>query len=272
MIVKKFTWLATGTLAIICLLGMQAVQATTAITFLDSSGNPAALNPASPTHANASDYSAAGLNIGQSGYLFFNFGQTADTGPLPVGDNRADALPSWIGVDYDPNSATYSFGQDAGFEAFSQGGVSSWASLTLPDGTTGNSGAIIDPKADNNSNNTIKNLPILAGAPSSFLLHIVTDNTNLDHDPVNRIRAREDISGFDAKTRNLSFNSNPDVYTFRYDGVAVGDVIKVQLNSGVGGVSPSIAGIMFDVVPEPASAMMLLLGGLGLALAGRCRR
>ena len=273
-VTKKFG-LTLGALAVACLLVVQPVRATTAITFLDSAGNPATINPALPTHT-SSDYSNSGLDLGNDGFLFFNFGQTSPTqGTFPNADvtsqNAANQLPAWIGVDFDPTSATYSFGKDPGLEAFAKGGQPGWANLTLPDGASGASGALVDPQSDNNSSNTITGLSILAGAPSSFLMHIVTDNTNGEHDAVDRFRAREDLSGLDSKLRSLTFDGNPDVYTFRYDGVVAGDIIKLQLNSGVLGEDASIAGIMFDtVVPEPTSAMLLVLGGIGLI--GRRRR
>jgi len=266
----RFTLIA---LTAVCLLGLQAAQATTMITFLDSGGNPAPLDPALPTYANSSDYSPAGLNIGQAGYLFFDWNLGADSGIDSEVDESswANTLPSWLSVDPVEGSGTYSFGEDAGAEAYSRGGVANWASITLPDGVApGLSGALVDPKAENNSNNTIKNIGIGAGAPSTFLLHIVTDNTALAHAPVNRIRAREDVSGLDARAKNLVFNGSPDVYTFKYSGVVAGDIIKLQLNSGIDGVIPGIAGIMIDmVIPEPTSFVLISLGACGLGLVRR---
>lgn len=252
------------TLALAGLLVVIAAQAqaTTNIEYFQQ------ISPAVPTHPGATDYSDAGLDLGNAGYLFFNFDAPgATTGP--VDQNVVNALPSWLGVDFDPLSPNYSFGQDVGEEAFSKGGETSWSTLTLPDGTTGLSGALVDPRADDNSNNTIKNLAVLSGAPAGFYLHIVTDNTNLEHDSANRLRAREDVSDLDVRLRDPSFDGSPDVYTFLYRGVAPGDVVKIQLNSGVAGESPSIAGIMFDVVPEPASGALIAIGALGLGLLRR---
>jgi hypothetical protein len=49
--------------------------------------------------------------------------------------------------------------------------------------------------------------------------------------------------------------------------------IKLQLNSGVVGETASIAGIMFDVVPEPSSALLLLIGSItGVAISLRRRQ
>ncbi len=265
---KKLSWLGIAALTVVCLPSVQVVRATTSVTF--PSG---VLDPALPTYADETDYSPSGLNLGKDGYLFFNFDASTDSGNDPVGDDRADTLPSWIGVEYDPIFAAYSFGTDPGQETYSRGGVTTWASITLPDGIApGLSGALVDPAADDNSDSAIYNLAILPGAPSSFWMHVVTDNTNLEHDSAGRIKAKDNVSGEEARLNNLTFNGIPDVYSFLFKGVTAGDVLQVQLNSGVAGEDPSIAGIMFDVVPEPTSAALLLLGGVFLGLADRRRR
>jgi hypothetical protein len=281
MNIRKLEVLALTMLATTCLLGGHFAQAATTIQYLDGVTGLTAPGfdgtPTAPTHSGATDYSITGLDIGNDGFVFFNWDAASPTQgvynfPDTISQNLNDQLPSWLSFDYDPSSVDYSFGDDVGEEAFAKGGESSWATLTLPDGDTGLSGALVDPRATNNSNNTISDLPILAGAPSSFLLHVITDNTNLEHDPLNRIRAREDVSGEDSRASNLSFDGSPDVYTFRYDGVVAGDSVKIQLNSGVAGEAPSIAGFMIDVVvPEPTSAALLVLGSLGL-ISRRRRR
>jgi hypothetical protein len=63
----------------------------------------------------------------------------------------------------------------------------------------------------------------------------------------------------------------PDVWSWAYSGFQAGDIIKLQLNSGVAGEAASIAGIMFDVIPEPSSALLLMLGAVGCAFARRRR-
>lgn len=239
----------------VCLLVPAAAHATTGVTYIGS-------------NMDATDYSAAGLGIGQDGFLFFDWNLTADSGVDEDVDENAwiNTLPAWLSVDAVEGSPTYSFGEDAGFHSYSRGGVSSWATLTLPDGSNGLSGALVDPRAADNSNNTIKSIVVGAGAPSNLVMHVVTDNTAGDHDPQNRIRAREDISDLDDRASDLVINGVPDVYSFRYDGLAPGDELKIQLNSGVAGEAPSIAGIMFDVVPEPSSLLLLSLSVLGLSL------
>ena len=62
-------------------------------------------------------------------------------------------------------------------------------------------------------------------------------------------------------------NGSPDVYTFLYSGMTDTSFIKLQLNSGNAAEAASIAGIMFDVVPEPSSFALVLLGAIGCASA-----
>ena len=224
------------------------------------------IDPAVPTHSDVSDFSPTGLNLGNEGFAFFNWDQSAPSiGPVAL--NVYDSMPSWLQFDYDPNSPTYSFGDDPGLEAYSKGGFG-YSTLTLPDGTTGESGALVDPAAEDNSNNTIPRLTLGAGAPDYFWVHYVTDNTNGDHNSVDRLRAREEDGNTDVRLRNLSFNSEPDVYSFFYTGMLPGNYLKLQLNSGVPGVQPSIAGIMIDI-PEPTSMALVMLGSIGLIVRRR---
>jgi hypothetical protein len=170
-------------------------------------------------------------------------------------------LPSWAGplnhaIVGDPGFATRSFSQDG--PARSKGGQSGWSTLKLPNGEIGLSGAIVDPHTINNSNNTINRIQLSAGVPSSFYFHILTDNTNQQHDPTNRLRARADDNGANIDPATFpapgtaGFNGIPDVYTFRYDGFAGGDFIKLQLNGSpapAGGAS--FGGFLFDTDFDP---------------------
>jgi len=218
------------------------------------------------------DFSPAGLNIGRAGYWFPQFAAASPVAGRPTNENDRDALPGWAGPlnhttsVLDPGFATRTFSQDNG-GVRSKGGQASWNTLTLPNGETGLSGAIVDPQTVGNSNNTINRIFLSGGLPgealpASFLLHVVTDNTAGDHNPANRLRARgegptQPDVGFQLSAGDLSFNGVADVYTFRYDGWEAGDWFKLQLNGGPGGAS--IAGLMLDVVPEPT--------GVGLAAA-----
>jgi hypothetical protein len=87
--------------------------------------------------------------------------------------------------------------------------------------------------------------------------HVVTDNTSFQHNPTNRLRARGNAGGVDIEantypqTAALNFNGIADVYTFRYDGFAAGDFIKLQLNGDAADEGASFGGLLFDEVFAP---------------------
>jgi hypothetical protein len=221
------------------------------------------------------DFGSSGLDIGRAGYWFPQFAAAGAVAGRPTDENDRDALPAWAGPlnhvtsPFDPGFSTRTFSQDNG-GVRSKGGQSSWNTFTLPSGETGLSGAIVDPQTVNNSNNTINRIFLNNGTagdalPGSFLLHIVTDNTGGEHNPVNRLRPRgEGPTQTDVSVQlgaaDLTFNGTADVYTFRYDGWEAGDWIKLQLNGGANGAS--VAGVLFDVVPEPTGPMMLAMAAL----------
>jgi len=222
--------------------------------------------------ATSSDYSNTGLNLGTAGYWFANFGASTPVSGAAVDSNAASSLPAWVTVNGAPDTTFSS-------SATSKGGQAGWANITLPNGTTGLSGAVVDSNTANNSNNTIRALELGVGTPSSFFFHVVTDNTAGENNPTARLRARGervgvfDISGPNAPTGlAANMNGSPDVYTFRYDGFAAGDIIKLQLNSGNAAMQASIAGFMVDPIPEPASAGLLAMGAIGLFRTVRRRQ
>jgi len=204
----------------------------------------------------------ARLNIGNAGYWFPQFDAASPVEGRPTGENVRDALPSWAGPlnhatsIFDPNFATRTFSQDG--PARSKGGQPAWNTLKLPTGEIGLSGAIVDPHTAGNSNNTINRIQLNGGVPSTFYFHVVTDNTAMEHDPTNRLRARGNAGGLDIEantypqTAQLALNGVADIYTFRYDGFAGGDFIKLQLN---GDPAPaegaSVGGFLFDTTFEP---------------------
>lgn len=220
------------------------------------------------------------LGFGTAGYYFPQFGAGAPVTQRPTWENMQFNPPAWAQFQFDVTQTNRTFSPDAGYFSgdindpmdqsppfgdplvygvYSKGGQPGWNLFTLPNGLTGLSGAVVDEWAANNSNNTINRIGLLAGTPASFYLRLVVDNTNLEHDPAGRLRARGEPAG-DALLTGLTFNGVADVYTFRYDNFVPGNIIKVQLNSGVPGEAPSIGGIMFDVVPEPAASGLLALG------------
>lgn len=201
------------------------------------------------------------LNIGNAGYWFPQFDAVSPVEGRPTGENVRDALPSWAGplnhaTVGDPNFATRTFSQDG--PARSKGGQPTWSTLKLPNGEIGLSGAIVDPHTIGNSNNTINRIQLNAGVPSTFYFHILTDNTDQQHDPTNRLRARGDDNGANIDPNTFpspglaGFNGIPDVYTYRYDGFAAGDFVKLQLNgSPTPAEGASFGGFLFDIAFEP---------------------
>lgn len=217
------------------------------------------------------NFSPAGIDLGKEGFWFANFDRLMAVSGEPVDSNDVNQFPSWILPDFDPMSPDYSFGDEV-----SSAGDPLYDILRLPDGTTGASGSLVDAEADNNSNNTMKRLVLGQGVPSSFFMHVVVDNTNGEHDPGNRVRGRaESADGmisedFRYNTSPSDFNGTADVYTFRYDNWEPGDFLKIQLNSGVDGIDPGFAGLMFDI-PEPMGLSLVLLGLMAVGLVRRHR-
>jgi hypothetical protein len=230
------------------------------------------------------------LGFGQAGFYFPQFGASAPVTQRPTWENMQFQPPSWAGFQFDVTQTNRTFSPDAGYFSgdindpmdqsppfgdplvlgvYSKGGQPGWNLFTLPNGLTGSSGAVVDEWAANNSNNTINRIELLAGTPTSFYLRLVVDNTNLEHDPAGRLRVRGEPAG-DALLTGLSFNGIADVYTFRCDNFVPGNILKVQLNSGVAGEAPSLGGILFDPVPEPSSGALLGLG-IAMLVAGRIR-
>jgi len=232
--------LLLGALAIFCLAGAPAVQAGT-ISFEGPS------NPAVASFADVTDFSNTGLNAGKEGYIFFNWARSAPVTGAAVDANVNNQLPSWVAPNFNPADDDYSFDD----LVTTSGGFFHWNTLKLPGGEIGPSGSTVDPAAADNSNNSISQLWLTGNVPSTFYMHVVVDTTLGAHDPISRLRARAESSDGlfedDVRLENLSFNGIADIYTFRYDGWQAGDFIKIQLNSGNAGISPGIAGLMFDV-------------------------
>jgi len=224
------------------------------------------------------------LGFGRAGYYFPQFGATNPVTHRPTWENMRFQSPSWAGFQFDSTQPDRTFSLDAAQPpyniyfgdpndpmdlvapfgnplvagVYSKGGQSTWNTFTLPDGSTGVSGAVVDEWATQNSNNSVNRIQFGAGTPASFLLRLVVDNTNLEHDPAGTLRARAE-SGGQADATPLLFNGIADVYTFRYDNCVPGDFIKIRLNSGVAGEAPSLGGIMFDLVTETPPALSVQL-------------
>jgi len=290
MCTKRFAILVFGSSLLTSFIGVQtALAAAHSITHTQ-------------TDLDSTDFEA--LGFGQAGYYFPQFAATSPVTERPTFEAEYDP-PSWVSFEFDatqffrtafsvdagifsgdffdPLDLVAPFGNPLVLGVYTKGGQPTWDSFTLPDGTQGLSGAAVDEFTDNNTNNSVNRIQLGVGTPSSFLLRIAVDNTNMEHDPAGRLRARGDTDNagtvdVDWRLSNLTFNGITDVYTFRYDNFVAGDFIKIQLNSGVPGEAASIGGIMFDVVAEPAPVPALsplglaILGSLLLGLAGATAR
>src|SRR5262245_56189207 len=105
-----------------------------------------------------SDYSNAGLDLGNLGFWFANFGATTPVDGAAIDSNAASSLPAWVTVNPTPDTTFAA-------TATTSGGHTPWAFLTLPNGTNGLSGAVVDSNTANNSNNSIRALQLGPGTP-----------------------------------------------------------------------------------------------------------
>ena len=210
------------------------------------------------------DFQAA-PKMGTLGYWFPQFGAPKPCADRPTYENERNALPPWAGPlvhlnsVFDLNFPKRTFSQDG--PCRSKGGEPAFNVLTLPGGEVGRSGIILDPHAAGNTSNSVNRIRLEAGTPSSFLLRIVVDTTGGKHNAIGRIRARGHHAGTDVEPDTAAvpgaagFNGIADVYTFRYDGFASGDFIKIQFigmpgsAKGDGSGGASFAGLLFDSAP-----------------------
>lgn len=222
------------------------------------------------------------IDIGKAGYWLPQFGSPVAVNVRPTDENAVDLLPDWIGPlnHFSILSAGEGCSDEAlkrgcrpgfGFRTFSQdgpatssGGHAGWSTLTTPDGKTGISGAIVDPHTDGNSNNTVNRIQLEEGVPATFYLHVIVDNTAGNHDPTATLRARANIGLLDLNDQvepdvllqpcDLLFNGEPDIYTFRFDGFAPEDYIKLRLSGTPGAGGASFGGFLLDETFDEASS------------------
>lgn len=200
------------------------------------------------------------LGWGREGFYFPQFAAIGMVGPKRTDDNMQFAVANWLEFNFDCwdlEDTTFSADEPPCFDdckgrgVYSRGGYANWDSFVLPNGFSGPSGSLVDEKAKNNTNNTINQIYLKGGVPSSFCMHVVTDNTANTHDSARSIIVRGGRPGqgsFDPNVAvpDLFFDGTTDVHTFRFDNFTPGDFIKVRLNSGIPGMSPGLGGLMFD--------------------------
>ncbi|MHC4830136.1 MAG: hypothetical protein ACYTFT_07245, partial [Planctomycetota bacterium] len=206
-----------------------------------------------------------GLDYGNAGYWFPLFDASSPRSDKPTQDKERNGLPGWAGPMTHMeiwelwNFPQRTFSQDG--PTRTKGGFPSWNFFTLPNGEHGLSGIVFDPHGEDNTSQTVNRIDLGPGTPSSFLLRVVVDNTDLRHNPINRIRARGEANGVAIDPASFpspgvaGFNGIADVYTFRYDGFKDGDFIKIQFNGMPGSTNnggpggSSFAGLLFDLIP-----------------------
>lgn len=140
-----------------------------------------------------------------------------------------------------------------------RGGYPTWAMFTLPDGRTGRSGTFYDESNIDNANNTVNEMRINVSTLDAFCLNLITDNTNHEHDPDVRLEARSDDVDLNlAGNPDLSFDGEPDMYTFRYEGMRENDVVKIrfQCSSASGCKGAGLGGILVSDISTCVDAPM----------------
>lgn len=231
---------------------------------------------------NKTNFGPSGTNLGQDGFWFANFGASSPSILQPVDTNDANSLPSWMQVDFNPASPNYGFALNSPSSAFSTGGVAGYNVLTLPDGTTGLSGQLVDNanSTGSQSNNIITRWVFGPGAPSSAFISIVLDNAPLSElTTVQRVRltnrSADGTQSQNATFDNLAAGANgiADAYIFRLDNIEVGGSFSVQLRTlgAPGGADMGLAGVLFQPIPEPSSLALAAAALLALTLGARLR-
>jgi hypothetical protein len=199
--------------------------------------------------------------LGQHLYYFPLFGLTSPETGKRTDDRDAYYQGIFRGFEHHRllDLDTRTFSPDAGGSPVgvkSKGGFSSFPIFTLPDGTTGRSGAVYDDHTlDGNSNNTINQVITRHDEPRDFCLNIITDNTAGQNNPDKRLEARLDSGGTEidvdlAGHPDFTFDGQPDMYTFLYEGMSDDERFKIRLStsSTSSGRGAGFGGIMVSDV------------------------
>jgi hypothetical protein len=227
-----------------------------------------------------------------------------------MNQNEARNLPSWLrfqtnptfigkddgGVNNDATTRTgFSFTESPPNGATSIGGQSGYNLLTLPNGTTGRSGNAVDSLSTTGNTSSMASLRILPGAPSAFRIWMVTDNgsgTNFHSQIRMRVNLRNtngpplfdgdlDQQEGEALPTGMrigqipqGINGTADAWAFRVSGANANDILTLRPTSagGIPGSLPGFAGFMIQVIPEPSSALLLIVGMTVAGFVSRRRR
>lgn len=251
-------------------------------------------------------------------YWFANFNNPAPTSFPAVGATDASEarnLPSWLhletrhdfigkddsGLNSDSTFRTgYSFVENSAGTAGggSVGGLSNFNTLTLPDGSSGISGQVLELQQGLNNTTTQLAIRVLDGAPESFRIWVVTDNgAGTGFNVQNRIRVGlrntsgpptfeggdtlqveaealpEGLRLIQDGSASYANNGIADAWSFKLGGVEPNDIITVRPTGGAGFTNyAGFAGLIIQPIPEPATATTIGLALVGLScIAGRRR-
>jgi hypothetical protein len=239
-------------------------------------------------------------------YWFANFRNANNVSGQPMDQNEARNLPSWLHFETrsaciakDDSCATSDATNRTGFSfsenttlltgATSSGGPA-FNTLTLPNAALGASGEAFDTLNTVGNTSSLMSMRILAGAPSSFRIWLVTDNGPGTQQARARVNLRNTtgppLYGGDSDTASgealpngqrldnaanpLAHNGIADAWAFLLGDVNADDIVTFQMTGGAG-VLPGFAGFMIQVVPEPTSAALLAFGVVGLGCFQRRR-
>lgn len=207
------------------------------------------------------DFSA----LGKQGYWFPGVDCDVYSFEKPTNFNEMNGLLAWAGplkhierwqlTEY----RNRSFSMDGPCSTIC--GDVNFSKIILPGATSfSTSGIIVDPAADENSNNSVNRIQLNAGTPAdSFILSIMVDNCAQQHSAIHAIIARgETAAGTPVESDVVpplsgdidAFNGVPDLYRFQFTGFGAGDYIKIKLNGQAGrvrdGGGASFGGLLFD--------------------------
>lgn len=225
------------------------------------------------------NFSSSGYQIGTQGYWFANFDAASPVTDAPVNQNSANTLPSWAAVNFNPGGSFPSDNLDGKPYAVSMGGLPGANEFTLPDGTTGGSGQVVDVRMTPGGSDTLlKDVTFNQATPTSLYFHVILDNVPLDiGSHVDRVRVTYRLPQDGNTIVRALFDILPaenngiaDAYTFFIDGIENTGYLAIQLRTSTTS-SAGMAGFAFDtvLVPEPGGLLLLACGAVGLAFLRR---
>jgi len=183
---------------------------------------------------------------GQDGFVVFT--------TLPEGSNFTD--PDWSSNDV-TNLPAYVTNLNGGASS-STGGWANYDDVRVGGNLYNTGGIQITPGAG--AEDQVFTFELAAGAPSSFTLGLLTDNSDNTAWAATNIRI-EGPGGITAN-QSVTLDGASDLANFTIDGGLPGEVYTVHATSSSSGVV--LAALTFDSIPEPGSVLLGFFGSLML--------